>query len=252
MSYRLVTSRHNYRDLASGHVFHSLPGFPAFPVRLAHEMFLRAASHLPAERPLIVWDPCCGSGYLASVVGVLNRARVEKLVCSDIDPDAVALAARNLALLTEHRLRQRRAELLARAAEYGRSGYTEAAEATNRLALMIREGGGDLPAVSFVADAFDHGQLAATRPAPPPDLVLTDVPYGNQTTWKGSMPDGCEPTTALVRSLCQVLPQHAVIALSVQARRVSLGGGGIRALERFRLGKRAGFIGRVAELRNSL
>jgi 23S rRNA (guanine2535-N1)-methyltransferase len=103
VSYRLVTSRNDYRDLASGHVFHSLPGYPAFPVRLAQEMVLRAASHLPADRPLTVWDPCSGSGYLASVVGLPNRARIGTLVCSDIDPDAVSLAARNLDLLTELR-----------------------------------------------------------------------------------------------------------------------------------------------------
>jgi 23S rRNA (guanine2535-N1)-methyltransferase len=71
----------------------------AFPVRLAQELFLRCVSYLPASEPLTLWDPCCGSGYLAVVTSLLDRPGLGRLVCSDVSPDAVALAFRNLALL---------------------------------------------------------------------------------------------------------------------------------------------------------
>ena len=52
MSYRLATSRHDYRGLRSGYAFRFLPGNPACPVRPAQDIFLREASHLPTNRSL--------------------------------------------------------------------------------------------------------------------------------------------------------------------------------------------------------
>ena len=41
MQYLYATERPDYSDLASGRVFYSLPGHPAFPIRLASEIFQR-------------------------------------------------------------------------------------------------------------------------------------------------------------------------------------------------------------------
>ena len=41
MEYKFASERTNYTDLASGNVFYSLPGHPAFPVRLASEIYQR-------------------------------------------------------------------------------------------------------------------------------------------------------------------------------------------------------------------
>lgn len=49
MPYRPATARSDHRDLASGFVLRSAPGYPAFPVRLAQELFLRAAAYLPVR-----------------------------------------------------------------------------------------------------------------------------------------------------------------------------------------------------------
>ncbi|WP_436975454.1 hypothetical protein [Nonomuraea angiospora] len=42
MSYRHATLQRDCQDLASGAVLRSAPGFPAFPVRPASEVFQRA------------------------------------------------------------------------------------------------------------------------------------------------------------------------------------------------------------------
>ena len=225
MAYRL-TSRADHGDLASGLVLRSAPGFPAFPVRLGQELFRRAAEHLAGHEPLGLWDPCCGSGYLATVVALTHRDRLRHVLCSDIDPTAVALAGRNLALLTAAGLAERAAGSPARSGPAG------------RLAAAL---GVDLPSTARVADAFDPGV-----PVPPPDLVLTDVPYGRQTAWHGRA--GTEPLPALARSLSAVLPDHAVLALSAQTRRIHLGTG-IRALDRIRTGTRAAVIVRAGDLK---
>jgi 23S rRNA (guanine2535-N1)-methyltransferase len=94
---------------------------------------------------------------------------------------------------------------------------------------------------AWQADAFD--------PVPPPrpvDLVITDVPYGGLTDWGGRMPAG-EPVPALLRALADVVPEHAVLAVTMRARKVPLDG--VPALERVRVGTRSAALVRAAALR---
>jgi len=247
MAYRLATSRDDYRDLASGSVLRSAPGYPAYPVRLSSELFLRALSHLP-ERPAGLWDPCCGSGILITTVGLLHRERLRYVLATDVDPEAVALALRNVALLTGTGLAARADELRERQKEFDKAVHGEAAEAAMRLAQRPANSGGDLSASVAAADVFDPVSLSAVVSTPPPYLVLTDLPYGNQTTWVGSPPSNAEPTHAAMRALAAVLPDHAVIALTVQGRKVPTPPE-LQPLERFRVGTRAGLLARVAQIR---
>ena len=104
MPYLFVTEPRDYSDLASGKVLRSQPGYPAFPIRLASEIFQRclarrAASQLTA--PCVVYDPCCGAGYLLSVIALLHGEAIQTVIASDIDAQAVSLAERNLDLLNE-------------------------------------------------------------------------------------------------------------------------------------------------------
>jgi predicted RNA methylase len=233
MAYRLA-EKGDFGDLASGSVLRSAPGHPAFPVRLASEIFQRAALRLPGRDRLTLWDPCCGSGYLATVLGLLHRDRLGMVLASDADEGAVALAKDNLALLTETGLRARAVTLEDRARRFAKPSYDEAASAARRLAGSLAAGGGDLPAAARRADVFDPGRLVAALDGLAPDLVITDVPYGHQTRWAGAAPAGGE-LEAMVRTLASVLPRHALIAVVAEARRIPLPG----AVERLRVGKRA-------------
>ena len=65
MQYRYAQKR-NFEDFASGRVFYNRPGKPAFPVRLASEIFQRAFKHWQAEGGqggCKIYDPVCGGGY---------------------------------------------------------------------------------------------------------------------------------------------------------------------------------------------
>ncbi|MEU9891467.1 hypothetical protein [Sphaerisporangium sp. NPDC051011] len=99
MAYRYAVVRENHEDPASGGVLHSAPGFPAFPVRLASEMFQRALA-LHGKSAALVWDPCCGSGYLLTVLGLLHPRQITGVLASDIEPEALRLAEQNLGLLS--------------------------------------------------------------------------------------------------------------------------------------------------------
>ncbi|GAA3738475.1 hypothetical protein HDA32_005301 [Spinactinospora alkalitolerans] len=240
MAYRYATDRADRSDLASGQVLRSAPGHPGFPVRLADELFQRASAHSP-NRPVTLWDPCCGSGYLAAVLGLLHRDRLARVLASDVDDAAVRLAARNLELLTERGLAGREGELRARAAEFGKPSYLETADAARRLAARLSGLGGDLPHEAWPGDAF-----APAEPGHPVDLVLTDVPYGDLTHWSGAVP-GADPVPALLRSLAGVLPGPAVLAVTARTRRIAVPDG-VRPLERLRVGNRAAVLLRAADL----
>ncbi|ASU86460.1 rRNA methyltransferase [Nocardiopsis gilva YIM 90087] len=243
MTYRYATERADRSDLATGHVLRSAPGHPGFPVRLADELFQRAASHLGSD-PLRLWDPCCGSGYLATVLGLLHRDRLAHILATDVDPDALGIAARNLDLLTVDGLAARERELRAGAAEFGKPSFLERADAARRLADGLAGLGGDLPHTVRPGDAF-----VPDPPEHPVDLVVTDVPYGDLTHWSGDVPaPGTDPLPALLHSLASVLPDHAVLAVTARARKIPLPDG-VRALERVRVGNRAAVVLHARQLR---
>ena len=111
MRYRFVRERENYEDYASGRVFVGMPGNPAFPVRLASEVLQRCAAIHRAEGhrgPFRVYDPCCGAAYHLVVIGYLHIGQIRKITGSDIDAEALALAERNLGMLSLAGLERRR------------------------------------------------------------------------------------------------------------------------------------------------
>ena len=70
MQYQFATERPDYSDLASGRVLYSMPGHPAFPIRLGSEILQRCLALRRAagySSPVVLYDPCCGTGYLVTV-----------------------------------------------------------------------------------------------------------------------------------------------------------------------------------------
>ncbi|ETK30637.1 hypothetical protein MPTA5024_39170, partial [Microbispora sp. ATCC PTA-5024] len=74
-----------------------------------------------------------------------------------------------------------------------------------------------LPAEARRADVFDAGGLREVLGGRRPGVVVTDVPYGEQTSWLG--PDGESGAAGMLRTLGAVLPEGAVIAVAVRGRR---------------------------------
>ncbi|MGJ6966777.1 rRNA methyltransferase [Streptosporangium sp. G11] len=244
MTYRHAIVRTGHQDLAGGAVLHSAPGFPAFPVRLASEIFQRALALRGGDQPAVLWDPCCGSGYLLTVVTLLHRRRIASVLASDLDPEARKLAERNLALLSQAGLAARAADLRARAARFDKPAYDSAARAAHRLAAELDAAGGDMPHAVRQADAFDPDQLQRTLGHHAPDIVITDVPYGEQTHWRG--PSAAAGVTGMVDALTAVLPHDSVIAVTARGRKV-LSDRGPRPRTSFKIGTRAVALFRTSE-----
>lgn len=138
MHYQFATAQRNYSDLASGRVFYSRSGHPAFPIRLASEIFqrcmaIRTVEHLPTQ--CVLFDPCCGGAYHLSVLTYLHRDYIREVIGSDIEEEAVALAQRNLELLSVRGLDQRVQEI---EEMLGRFGKTSPQEALKSAAVLRR------------------------------------------------------------------------------------------------------------------
>ena len=194
-------------DLASGRVLFSRPGFTAFPVRLASELFLRAASRLlrvGRPPPYHMYDPTCGGGYLATVLGFLHGDQLQNISMSDISAEAVSVAVKNATLLTSEDLSRRLSELSNLVAQHDRQSHRAALQGGNKLFALCRH----LPTNVFQADAADADLVASKLAAlPPVDLVIADVPYGKQEHWRtGSH----EP--ALLTSLASINVPVVVLA----------------------------------------
>ncbi len=201
MQYRYVTEKENYEDFAAGRVLVSQGGMTSFPVRLASELFQRCAGYFPAEQRLRVYDPCCGGGYLLTVLGFLHGARIQALHGSDINPDIVRRASDNLRLLTAAGLDMRRDALRALADTYNKSSHHAALASVERLRQY-------LPAPPITTHAWTANALQPTARTASVDLIICDVPYGNLTGWQADA-DG----TTLLQAQYDVLIPGGIAAV---------------------------------------
>jgi hypothetical protein len=237
MNYRFAAQRENYEDLASGRVLYGRPGFPAFPVRLASELFQRCAELLSRQGkppPYVLFDPCCGGGYLLTVVGLLHGGSLSQVLASDIDEEAVALARRNLSLLTPSGLQARLQELRALIEAYGKPSHHGALESGERLAAGLLPSHFAIHTECFVLDALGEeewpGSVAGV------DIVLVDLPYGWTSAWQGdASPEGA--ARRLLAKLEAVLAPVAVAGV-VADKGQAVGHPAYRRVEVMNAGKR--------------
>jgi SAM-dependent methyltransferase len=239
MPYQYASER-NYAPFASGRVFYARPGQPAFPVRLADEVFQRARGHWLAAGgtgACHIYDPVCGGGYWLAVLAYLHWQQIARITASDLDPEALELARRNLGLLSPAGLQQRVHELEQLLAAYGKDSHHQAlAEARAFLEqLEQRMINQPIEVKVFQADATQAESLASELNSPAIDLVLADVPYGWHSQWQSAA--GTAPVDQMLSALEGYLPTLSVLAIaSDKGQKVRHPA--YRRLEQFNLGRR--------------
>ena len=222
MEYKYTQAHASYEMYAAGGVFYSAPGLTAFPVRLAVEIFrrcqaLRAAQG--ADGPAVVYDPCCGSGYHLATMAYFNWDQIAGIYASDIDEDALRVAARNLSLLTLNGMDRRIAELTDLQQQYGKVSHRVALMHAEELRQHLVGAVAHHPLVTqiFRADATNAAAVYAALPEAKVDIVLTDIPYGRLAGWgvdSLALVQGNDPIHQLLESLLPVLSDHAVLAIA--------------------------------------
>ncbi len=244
MHYLFATERPDYSDLASGRVLYSLPGHPALPIRLADEILQRclawrAANHLTG--PCLLYDPCCGGAYHLSVLAALHWRSFREIIGSDVDESAVAVARRNLGLLSADGLDQRIGELSDLFNRYGKESHSAALESAHRLRERTGALAEEHPLSTrvFQANALDGKALRQHLKGVAMEIIFADVPYGWQSQWRDANSDA-EPGNPLWRMLDALLaitvPTSVVAIISDKQQKARHEG--YQRLEQFQVGKR--------------
>jgi len=136
MPYRFVKERQDYSDYSSGRVLYGLPRHPAFPVRLASEIFQRCIAFREAQGvtgPCVLYDPCCGGAYHLSTLGYLHWNAIDEIIGSDVDREILSIAERNLSLLTVEGLDRRMTEISEMLVQYKKASHAAALKSTEKL-----------------------------------------------------------------------------------------------------------------------
>lgn len=238
MEYKFATERANYADLASGHVFYSLPGLPAFPVRLASEIYQRClALRGQVTTPCTIFDPCCGAAYHLSTISYLHWDSICRVICSDIDEKAVSLAERNLGLLTPGGMERRSREISAMVHLYNKESHKGALESLTRMQEQVTRLTAVRPIQThiFRANAVDAGSLREDLQGAVIDVVFSDVPYGQHSQWKQTQVNN--PIWAMLETLLEFLTPKSIVAIASDKLQ-KVAHEKYQRLEKFQIGKR--------------
>ncbi len=202
MEYRYSNNK-NFEDFASGRVIYNYKGITNFPARLAQEIFRRCLEYSNKKSDICIYDCCCGGGYMLTILGFMNAGIISEITGSDINPDAVTKAKNNLELLHADGLNKRMEQIKELAGLYGKESHEEAIQSAIRLHKRIESS--NIITHVFTANAFESLTLNKT-----PDIIITDVPYGDIVSWEGADNGNVD---LLLDSLYQICNNETVIGI---------------------------------------
>jgi 23S rRNA (guanine2535-N1)-methyltransferase len=244
MQYKYATEQLDYSDFASGRVFYSLPGHPAFPVRLASEIFQRCIAVRKTiytnSKPCTLYDPCCGAAYHLSVLAYLHRAHIQEVIGSDIAEKAVALASQNLGLLDVAGLDKRISEISTMLELYNKDSHKDALASGYILKDRISAFDQEHPVITkaFQANATDSKTIIKHVKAKSVDIVFTDIPYGQHSHWHGlNSSELLDPPWLMLNALIDILSTSSIVAI-VSDKQQKVAHKGFQRIEQFQIGKR--------------
>jgi 16S rRNA G966 N2-methylase RsmD len=196
----------NFEDFSSGRVILHKSGFPNFPVRLALEIFCRCLGYLKRKNEICVYDPCCGSGYMMTVIGLFNFGLIQSVVCSDCNDEVLDITKRNLDLLSVCGMDNRIKHLEELYKQFNKTSHQQAIESAKTLKGYIK--GREIHRFVFNADilisrVLENKDFKA-------DIVFTDIPYNRLTLWQN---DEEKDTGNFLDNLLPVLKPDSVIAV---------------------------------------
>lgn len=205
MEYK-YTKNDNYEDFASGRVLYHVGGEPTFPVRLSLEIYERCLHYSNKKTDISLYDCCCGGGYMLTILGLLNSNSISSLYGSDINSESLKLAEDNLGLLTKSGISRRRDELKALYHKYKNVSHSEALHIIDRMEQRLTK---DIKITIFNRNVFKVCDLPFI-----PDIIITDIPYGNIVEWD----EGSGGINLMMNDLSSVCGNETIICVCMDKR----------------------------------
>ena len=198
--------KENYEDFSSGRVIYHKSNYPNYPVRLAGEIFHRCLEYSKKKNKLCLYDPCCGSAYLLTILGYLFNELIETIYCSDISNEAVELSYKNLSLLSYKGIEKRKHELNDYIKIYNKESHRNALNSLERIEKLIKH---EIKNNVFAADVLIKKELINKNFFA--DIVITDVPYGNLVNW---INNNGEERENVLNGIIPIIKSDTIIAIS--------------------------------------
>ncbi len=225
-----------------------MSGHPAFPIRLASEIFQRCLANRKIvynnSTPCTLYDPCCGAAYHLSVLAYLHREHVREVIGSDIDEKAITLASQNLGLLGVAGLDKRISEISKMFEMYHKDSHKDALASgyilKDRISALEQEH--PLTTKVFQASATDSKTIIKNVKTKSVDIVFTDVPYGQHSHWLGlNSNEELDPLGLMLNALVEILSTSSIVAI-VADKQQKVSHKGFQSVEQFQIGKRRAVI----------
>ncbi|MFF2089505.1 hypothetical protein [Paenibacillus sp. NPDC058174] len=235
MEYLYEKQVNNYEDFASGRVLYNARGTTSFPVRLASEIIQRCFNLLEIKGnkgPYSLYDPCCGGAYMLTVVGLMHGHRMNQIYASDVNPEVLQVAERNLSLLSPSGLAKRKEQLIQLTALFQKESHKEALASLERLY-------GFATRLNIEGIFVSQGDITATQKSSEPhcevNIIMTDLPYGGIVNWRT---DSSDPVSDFFDQILQRLnPDRSVVAI-IADKGQKLKHKRFKRLQYFKIGKR--------------
>jgi methylase of polypeptide subunit release factors len=105
---------------------------------LAGEIFCQCLEYINKTDNLCIYDPCCGSGYLLTVLGFLFNEKIETIYGSDVEKESVGFAQNNLSLLLTNGLEKRKNNLMDLVKKYNKQSHITALNSLNNISKYVK------------------------------------------------------------------------------------------------------------------
>ena len=198
--------KNNYEDFSSGRVMYHKSNYTNYPVRLVGEIFYRCLEHSKKKNEICLYDPCCGSAYMLTVLGYLFNEIIKTINCSDISNEAIELSQKNLSLLSRSGIEKRKNELNDLIKNYHKESHRNALCSLKRIEKLIKH---KIESNIFKANVLNGNELANKNFIA--DIVMTDVPYGNLVNWSCNNED---EINGLLNGIIPIINPNTIIAIS--------------------------------------
>lgn len=200
----------NFEDFACGRVLYSKAGMPNFPVKIAGEIFKRCLEYIKKKENITVYDPCCGGGYLLTVLGLLNPNIIENILGSDISKEAILLAQDNLSLLTIEGILKRKNQIDEMVINFNKQSHKDALLSAEVFLDIARKKHIKTKSNCFTADVLNPAEFEKLNFKT--DILITDVPYGNLVSWNDDNENNA--INILLDNIIPVIHTDSIIAIS--------------------------------------